>query len=153
MAQSTILKKRKYSFEVSVSITGGSRTISFKCENLDEIKKLLKIGTFYDNSCMLFLDKVIYDSSTRELSYDSTEEVSNLLENITVDYYELRVRGSSSNYDTYIFDSLSEVKLFFAKYRTDRGTKPTYQIWKYHKYFDKDASYKITTTSQLINEL
>lgn len=146
------LLKRKpaYTLIIEYSIYPNTFYSYHSFNSLKDIKFILDSTFSHVNEISLRKGYTKYDNF--DLSID-TEDITEQLQNIKLEWYELEIGTSTSNWEEFKFNKLFDLKKFLSRYSTYLGIDLKYYVKKFTKYFDKDDSYKIKQTYELLNDI
>lgn len=144
----------KYRLDIRMLVQETTFSNTFYFSNLNKLKNFLGISSFSNViGAHLYLQSVV-QTGEYTLTTQTLEQVDSELDNIKYDYYRLEIASSNTATNIfYQFKSIYEIKKFIRKYHGTSGTGVTlkYKVYKYTTYFDKDDSYKLKQSYQLLS--
>lgn len=127
-----------------------SATNYFYFSNKNEIKLFLRNSISSVNQCILRKQYINYENN--DLTTED-ETITTELADIKYVYYRLLIGISQSSFESFVFNSLREVKKFLSKYQTRLTLDLKYYVEEYTKYFDKNDSYKIKLSTNILTDI
>ena len=152
-----LIPKAYYKYTLAI-INANSSLTQIHGNNLREIKSILSnldSSNYIDSiRCNLTLNNIKYDvTDLFHTLTETTQIVSNLLENLSIEYYVLTIQRSNDDYISFRYKTLMEIRRFLRNLVDYDGNQPKCVINKYKYYFDKDNDYKIVEDITQITDI
>lgn len=152
-----LIPKAYYKYTLAI-INANSSLTEINGNSLREIKSILSNldPSNYTEAvrCSLTLNNIKYDvTDVFHTITENTQIVSNLLENLSIEYYVLTIQRSNDDYISFRYKKLMEIRRFLRNLIDYDGNQPKCVINKYKYYFDKDNNYKIVEDITQITDI